>query len=224
MAKRIPDLTGQKFENLTVVKEESSSNPGRHFLCVCDCGNIKVVSGSKLTKGGVKSCGNKKNHLVTREKDRETLLWQRLYRELILKPNVKHTSEYDDVISFTAFKKLITLPCFICGEEYCRIEKDISKNGELLSDFQIKHVGVDRIDPSMGYWTMNVIPCCEKCNLCKNDYSLLSHIKKCFFFSRKENEIRESINKVRGQYCQPVNGIDTAVTGYSYGALIDTGE
>lgn len=53
------DLTGQKFNKLTVLRRaqtNTSSNKPR-WVCQCDCGNIIEVSGECLKQGDTKSCG-----------------------------------------------------------------------------------------------------------------------------------------------------------------------
>ena len=50
------DLTGQRFENLTVISRcEDYVSPSGHHLtqwkCKCDCGNEVMVSGSNLKSG-----------------------------------------------------------------------------------------------------------------------------------------------------------------------------
>lgn len=52
---KIKDLTGQKF-NLLTVKGMAQRNP-IYWECVCDCGNTTLVRTSNLTGGKVKSCG-----------------------------------------------------------------------------------------------------------------------------------------------------------------------
>ena len=51
------DLTGQQFGKLTVVAR--ANNVGRQpaWVCKCECGAIKVVTGSNLKHGNVRSCG-----------------------------------------------------------------------------------------------------------------------------------------------------------------------
>jgi|APSaa5957512622_1039677.scaffolds.fasta_scaffold03105_7 hypothetical protein len=55
---KLIDLTGQKFGRLTVIKI-AGKNKHRKILwaCKCDCGNEKVIVGSKLLSGHTKSCG-----------------------------------------------------------------------------------------------------------------------------------------------------------------------
>lgn len=51
------DLTGQRFERLTVIKEAPKRKKSSMWLCKCDCGNSSVVSVSDLRRGHTKSCG-----------------------------------------------------------------------------------------------------------------------------------------------------------------------
>ena len=52
------DLTGLKFNKLTVIKLDSINKRKESlWFCKCDCGNEKVISRSNLKAGEVKSCG-----------------------------------------------------------------------------------------------------------------------------------------------------------------------
>ena len=61
MIYKIKDLTGEKFNRLTVIKRvvytEGIRQGTTHWLCRCDCGKTTVVSGKSLKKGTTKSCG-----------------------------------------------------------------------------------------------------------------------------------------------------------------------
>ena len=55
---KIIDLTGQTFNNWTVMSKAPSNARGEAMWnCRCSCGNIKVVQGYSLRKGLSKSCG-----------------------------------------------------------------------------------------------------------------------------------------------------------------------
>lgn len=57
MSKMI-DITGQKFNRLTVIERAENSPQGRaRWLCECECGKRKIIMGSQLRNGSVKSCG-----------------------------------------------------------------------------------------------------------------------------------------------------------------------
>ena len=58
MGRKRIDITGKRFSYLVVqeyVGVDKRSNP--LWLCKCDCGNTKIVRGSKLKEGEIKSCG-----------------------------------------------------------------------------------------------------------------------------------------------------------------------
>jgi hypothetical protein len=67
------DLTGQKFERLSVVKLMFIKNNRAYWQCRCDCNKEKIVRGSHLINGAIKSCGclgrnNSLKHGHTRNK------------------------------------------------------------------------------------------------------------------------------------------------------------
>ena len=53
------DLTGQKFNKLTVIKKNNNNTKDGNALweCVCDCGKTVVVCGKEIRSGHTKSCG-----------------------------------------------------------------------------------------------------------------------------------------------------------------------
>lgn len=54
---RIIDLTGEKFGKWEVLKRNGSLNGKPSWLCRCECGTIRVVSGSNLRMGSSRNCG-----------------------------------------------------------------------------------------------------------------------------------------------------------------------
>lgn len=64
------DLTGQKFNKLTVLKRDGYKGEDILWLCLCECGKTNRVIGYALTSGGTKSCGclkNKKGAILKNE-------------------------------------------------------------------------------------------------------------------------------------------------------------
>lgn len=59
MSKKAKDLTGQKFERLTVLRRDNSTTKECKWICECNCENhtIKSIRGSSLCNGLIKSCG-----------------------------------------------------------------------------------------------------------------------------------------------------------------------
>jgi hypothetical protein len=102
MAGKFIDLTGQKFNRLSVVKYIGKNNLGQSvWECLCDCGNKKITAGSSLKRSLVKSCG-----CLRAEKSRITAGQNRA---------VKHgrtgTAEY---VAWQAMKKR----CYWKGDPY----------------------------------------------------------------------------------------------------------
>lgn len=56
-SKLLVDLTGQRFNRLTVLGRDHSRRARPHWLCRCDCGKEISVSGTHLKAGRYKSCG-----------------------------------------------------------------------------------------------------------------------------------------------------------------------
>lgn len=51
-------LEGKRFGRLVVLKRADNSKKGlTYWLCKCDCGNTKVIRGTHLVAGKIKSCG-----------------------------------------------------------------------------------------------------------------------------------------------------------------------
>lgn len=55
---QIINLLGKKFNHLTVIERAENNKHGRaRWLCLCDCGNTKIILGYSLISGKTTSCG-----------------------------------------------------------------------------------------------------------------------------------------------------------------------
>lgn len=77
---RFIDLTGKKFGRLIVLKRAENKGTKTAWLCKCDCGNEKIVSGDKLKTGNTKSCGCLNKELTIRRSSTHKMTNTRLYR------------------------------------------------------------------------------------------------------------------------------------------------
>jgi hypothetical protein len=74
MSRKIKDMDGMVFGDLTVVRQDGKTNAGKtKYLCECNCGreNCKKlisVDGRDLTKGNTKSCGARKYENIEHKK------------------------------------------------------------------------------------------------------------------------------------------------------------
>ena len=77
----INNLTGKRFDRLTVESYSHSNTNGRAvWKCVCDCGETLFVKGNALLSGNTKSCGCLKTEKISSLKYSHGLCKTRLYR------------------------------------------------------------------------------------------------------------------------------------------------
>nr|DAH19590.1 MAG TPA: PVL ORF-50-like family [Caudoviricetes sp.]DAH49188.1 MAG TPA: PVL ORF-50-like family [Caudoviricetes sp.] len=63
---KVIDITGKTFSQLTVLCRNGSDSKGKAvWTCVCSCGNVVDVDGTRLRNGSVKSCGCLKHKAYT---------------------------------------------------------------------------------------------------------------------------------------------------------------
>lgn len=180
MGKQFIDLTGQKYNRLTVVRlsEERKFNRTT-WVCVCDCGKEVLVAGNALRNGNTKSCGCYNRDVAT----------ERLYK---LASEGKWGNSSPDAISDNVainelylhqykrgamrrgyafeldgetFIKLTSSDCYYCGAKPKKVIK--------TTNHTYVYNGIDRVDNSKGYIEGNVVPCCEKHNKEKRNVSVL---------------------------------------------------
>jgi len=76
------------------------------------------------------------------------------------------------------FNELIRAPC-----HYCHADPKLVKTGNVVTVDGIKfhYSGVDRVNNRPIYSNKEVVPCCWKCNRCKNELTkkeFINHVKK----------------------------------------------
>ena len=73
------DMVGKHYGRLTVIKEVGRRRGAALFLCHCECGSNKEITGGDLRTGRVNSCGCLKKELVTESNTTHGLRKHRLY-------------------------------------------------------------------------------------------------------------------------------------------------
>lgn len=101
MGKKL-ELIGRKFNRLLVVSSSSERNPQGLVLwnCLCDCGTEKLVSGSALKRGRIKSCGCaqldaikqtcKTNRTHCKSNTPEYMVWRSMKKRCILQSHYSY--------------------------------------------------------------------------------------------------------------------------------------
>lgn len=157
------DLTGQKFFHLVAqwpVGKDKIHNI--YWLCLCECGKIKILSSKLLLANRAKSCGCF-SHKKEGTAFRNLLCQYKSYAK-------KHNRIFE--LNEDLFRKLTSSVCFYCGRSPNKFQK--STGGEIYI-----YNGIDRKDSSLGYTENNVVSCCWPCNQLKssrNSDQFLSHI------------------------------------------------
>lgn len=70
------DITGKKFNRLTVLSRSHKGKYGWYWKCRCDCGSIKDVLSSKLSSGHTKSCGCYKSENIRPKYSNKHWCWR----------------------------------------------------------------------------------------------------------------------------------------------------
>ncbi len=136
------------------------------WLCVCECGKTKLIKGSHLSSGNIKSCGCRWSLPKGESRFRAILLMYKIQAK---------KRGYDFDLTSDEAKTLMAGSCFYCGSPPSNIAKAGRANGDFI------YSGIDRVDNSIGYTINNCVPCCELCNWMKRDLTkdeFVSHVHK----------------------------------------------
>jgi len=122
MSKLRIDLTGQKFCKLTVLKCAGHNKRGNaDWLCLCDCGQQKIVDGSDLKAGNTKSCGClriKHGHVINNNASQLYSVWRHM-KQRCTNPNNDDYHNYGGR-GITVCKRWLKFPNFLedMGKEW----------------------------------------------------------------------------------------------------------
>lgn len=199
------DLTGQTFGRLTVIKRVENNKHGNLcYLCICECGNEKIVQGCSLSNKLTKSCGC----LVTDFKD---LTGQTFDRLKVIKR--VENNKYSGV-------------CYLC---LCECGNEVIVQGSKLTHRQTKSCGCyhkDVMSKSYGEAAFNRVIRSYKRNV-KNgrEFSLTNEEARELMLSPCYYCGQEPSNKSKSEYDTgdfQYNGIDRIdnTKGYVKGNVV----
>jgi len=179
------DIGGQKIGKLLVLHRDTTKigkGVSSHWICQCDCGNIKSISKHSFDHGA-KSCGclqkESAMNLAIPNAGADRKSWINKYKRRA-KDNGVEFSLTDE-----QFYDICSKRCF-----YCNVEPSLKSHGYKTKKDVGKYLanGIDRKDPNIGYVFENCLPCCKICNFMKTNKSLELFLAKIF-------EIADNIRK-----------------------------
>lgn len=122
---------------------------------VCELDNIKASTNKFAT---LKSCYGCRG--VLRKSASEDSTWDYLYA--VVKGR-RRAKDKGFGMSKEAFKAVSQMNCKYCGAE------PTNSSGRQEWNPKVKINGLDRIDPTKGYYDDNIVACCRYCNTAKLD-------------------------------------------------------
>ncbi len=151
----------ERFNRVTILELDHKDKRHRsYYLCRCDCGTRKVIHGASLVSGNTKSCG-----CLSKEAKASTALPGSLgaMRQVILQNYKRGGYGREWLLSEDEFYKISQQRCHYCGQSPSQIKQGHGEGHNFIYN------GLDRIDSAKEYTINNVVPCCSKCNIAKNN-------------------------------------------------------
>lgn len=165
---RTKDITGQQFNDLTVLSFTDKDQNGRHYyLCKCKCGDTKITRKDYLTSGGLKSCGCRRNK--SRRENYHDLSHR--YLTAIEKRSKKNGIEFSLTMEFMwlLFERQ-NKKCAISGQDIVLCKS---------RSYKTQTASLDKIDPLGGYVEENVQWVHKDVNTMKMDFDQTYFIETC---------------------------------------------
>lgn len=169
---------GNVYGLLTVIERSQFKKKGDvSWKCLCKCGTIKVVSGTDLRSGQVRSCGcsRKENHWKNRNIDPTGEAGFRYVYKAYQRGAKERNLEWG--LGEDLFREMSASDCYYCGQHPSKEKRANQRDGVFVYN------GIDRKDNYLGYIPGNVVTCCSTCNYLKGARShdeFLEIIKKIY--------------------------------------------
>lgn len=78
---RLNDLTGKRFGMWSVIERADNDSYGKaRWKCICDCGNVSIVSSGNLISGKSKCCGCERKAKTIKISTKHGMCHERIYR------------------------------------------------------------------------------------------------------------------------------------------------
>jgi len=144
---KLINLTGKKFGRLLVIEKLNNDKYNKiRWLCLCDCGNIKIIIGERLRSGHTKSCGCLNKEIITKHGYSNTRIYH-IWENMIQRcTNIKNKEykNYGGRIS----------PIVVCDRWLDKNNGFINFLEDMGEPPSAQHQ-IDRIDNNKGYFKEN---------------------------------------------------------------------
>lgn len=184
---KLIDISNQRFGRWMAIKpsNETGTDRGKKWLCLCDCGTEKYVRGTDLRFGYTKSCGCLKNENIGNRRRTHgmsnTLLYE-IWKSMKARCYRKTSKDYPN------YGGAGIRVCDEWKEDFIAFHTWAVQNG--YKD----HLTIERIDPYRNYEPSN-------CTWIPNDQQALNRRNsRRFEYERKNYSMRELSEKFNINY------------------------
>lgn len=169
------DLSGKKYNRLTVIRLSHFKGSHSIWECQCDCGKVLYVMRGNLVKGHTKSCGcfrkeKGKTIKIPNVNSAFTEIY-RTYKQGAVKRNLEFNLVKEQALA------IFTQNCHYCNQSPSNTSRTKIK--------EFRYSGIDRIDNDKGYSVDNCVPCCKTCNRMKSNLTLEEFKSRILILYRK---------------------------------------
>ena len=164
------------FGRLIVLKFVGLQNSHRTFEVRCDCGIVKIVKGTHMISGAIRSCGCLHSEVNSKEPGMSG--YTKFFNQY--RSNARNRKLCFE-FTFEKFIEIISKSCFYCNKKPRKYNPYLKEDGSLFKGEQLTKKGIerawilingiDRKNNLLGYTIDNSLPCCSKCNEMKSDMS-----------------------------------------------------
>lgn len=164
----LKDWTGCKRYRFTFVKRTIRKTSSGQYLwkVLCECGKTVIIRPSMtMGKNPTKSCGCIRKEISINGSS------TRKHTPLIATARNVWLATYRDC-DFETFYSLSQQPCHYCG---CAPSSatTIKNRGKFQTNHgKFIYNGLDRVDNGKGHIKNNIVTCCKRCNIAKNNMTL----------------------------------------------------
>ena len=123
------DLSGLKFNKLTVLAfyEPSRNEPHKQWICKCDCGKLTIVQRSAILNGQVKSCGCLRTENCKRLGELNKEYWSTHQYDFNKSSNIPNNTTGIRGISYDKYNKLYNIRIRYSGKSYRKTAKTLDE-------------------------------------------------------------------------------------------------